>query len=74
MRLTPPQVFLVASGLTLVGAVYAYWLMPAALLRFVLWLLTRTLYCVRVEGRDNIPDKGARSSSATTFLSWMRCC
>jgi len=58
LRLTPPQVFLVASVLTLAAAIYAYWLMPAAILRFLLWLLTRTLYRVRVEGRDNIPDKG----------------
>ncbi|MCL4789156.1 MAG: MFS transporter [Verrucomicrobia bacterium] len=58
LRLTPPQVFLVAAGLTLVGAIYAYCLLPAALLRFVLWLLTRTVYRIRVEGRDNIPGKG----------------
>ena len=34
------------------------WLLPDSLLRFVLWLLTRTLYRVRVLGRDNIPEKG----------------
>ena len=28
------------------------------MLRFGLWLLTRTLYRVRVLGRENIPDKG----------------
>ena len=44
--------------LTLVGAIYVVGLLPDALLRFVLWLLTRTLYRVRVLGRDNIPAKG----------------
>jgi acyl-[acyl-carrier-protein]-phospholipid O-acyltransferase/long-chain-fatty-acid--[acyl-carrier-protein] ligase len=58
LRLTPPQVFLVASALTLAAAIYAYWLMPAAILRFILWLLTRTIYRIRVEGRDNIPERG----------------
>src|SRR5262245_37160473 len=34
------------------------WRLPDALLRCVLWLLTRTVYRVRVLGRDNIPEKG----------------
>jgi len=34
------------------------WLLPDALLRFVLWLVTRTLYRVRVLGRHNIPEEG----------------
>ena len=32
--------------------------LPAALLRFVLWLLTITIYRIKVLGRDNIPEKG----------------
>ena len=43
---------------TLAGTIYVVWLLPDALLRFGLWLLTRTLYRVRVLGRDNIPGKG----------------
>jgi len=58
MHLNPRQIFLVGGVLTLVTAVYVIWLLPDALLRFGLWLLTRTLYRVRVLGRDNIPAKG----------------
>lgn len=57
-HLNPLQVFLFGGVLTLAGGVYAVWLLPDALLRFVLWLLTRTIYRIRVEGRDNIPEKG----------------
>ena len=57
-HLTPGQIFLFGGVLTLAGAVYALFLLPDALLRFILWLLTRTIYRIRVEGRDNIPAKG----------------
>ena len=32
--------------------------MPDSLMRLLLWLLTKTIYRIRVEGRDNIPEKG----------------
>ncbi len=55
---TPLHIFLVGGVLTLAGGIYALWLLPDALLRFLLWLATHTLYRVRVMGRDNIPPKG----------------
>lgn len=58
LHLNPLQVFLVGGVLTFVGAIYAVWLLPDSMLRFVLWLLTKTIYRIRVEGRDNIPEKG----------------
>jgi acyl-[acyl-carrier-protein]-phospholipid O-acyltransferase/long-chain-fatty-acid--[acyl-carrier-protein] ligase len=58
LQLSPLHIFLFAGVLTLAGAVYALFLLPDALLRFVLWVLTRTLYRIRIEGRDNIPAKG----------------
>ncbi len=57
LQLSPRYIFLLGGVLTLVGAVYALFLLPDALLRFVLWVLTRTIYRIRVEGRDNIPPK-----------------
>ena len=44
--------------LTLFAAIYVIILLPDSLLRFVLWGLTRTVYQIRVVGRDNIPAKG----------------
>jgi acyl-[acyl-carrier-protein]-phospholipid O-acyltransferase/long-chain-fatty-acid--[acyl-carrier-protein] ligase len=57
-QLSPRGIFLFGGVLTLVGAVYALILLPDSLLRFVLWILTRTIYRIRVDGRDNIPSKG----------------
>ncbi len=58
LHLRPSTVFTLLAVVTLGGTVYVVWLMPDALLRFGLWLLTRTLYRVRVLGRENIPEKG----------------
>ncbi len=55
---SPLQIFLFGGVLTFAGAVYAVWLLPDALLRFVLWVITRTIYRIRVLGRENIPSKG----------------
>jgi acyl-[acyl-carrier-protein]-phospholipid O-acyltransferase/long-chain-fatty-acid--[acyl-carrier-protein] ligase len=57
-HLSPSQVFLFGSILTLAGTVYVVILLPDSLLRFVLWLLTRTIYRIHILGRDNIPAKG----------------
>ena len=58
LHLSPSTVFVITAVATLAGTIYVLWLLPDALLRFALWLLTRTIYRVRVLGRDNIPEKG----------------
>ncbi len=55
---SPRTVFLLSAVATLAGTVYVLVLLPDALLRFVFWMLTRTIYRLRVEGRDNIPERG----------------
>ena len=69
-HLTLPQIFLFGAVLSLAGTIYCVWLMPDSLLRFVLWLLTRTLYRIRVDGRDNIPEKGG-ALFVCNHASWM---
>jgi acyl-[acyl-carrier-protein]-phospholipid O-acyltransferase / long-chain-fatty-acid--[acyl-carrier-protein] ligase len=54
----PSSIFLVSGVATLAATIYMVWLLPDALLRFVLWLLTRTVYRIRVAGQENIPAKG----------------
>jgi acyl-[acyl-carrier-protein]-phospholipid O-acyltransferase/long-chain-fatty-acid--[acyl-carrier-protein] ligase len=44
--------------MTLAGAAYAVWLMPDSLLRLMLWVITHSVYRLRVEGRENIPERG----------------
>jgi len=58
VHLTPGNVFLVGTALTLAATIYTVWLLPDSLLRLVLWIVTRTVYRIRIVGRDNIPEKG----------------
>jgi len=58
LHLNPSTVFVLTAVVTLAGTIFVLWLLPDAVLRFGLWLLTRTLYRVRVLGRENIPPKG----------------
>lgn len=57
-ELSPTTMFMITAVATLAGTVYVLWLLPDALIRLVLWMLTHTFYRVRVIGRENIPDKG----------------
>ncbi len=58
LHLKPPQIFLAGALLSLAGAIYILQLMPDSLVRLMLWLVTKTIYHIRVEGRDNIPERG----------------
>jgi acyl-[acyl-carrier-protein]-phospholipid O-acyltransferase / long-chain-fatty-acid--[acyl-carrier-protein] ligase len=58
LHFSPRGIFLTGGVLTLAGAIYVLWLLPDALLRFVLWFLTRTVYRIRVLGSEHIPAKG----------------
>ena len=58
LKLGPQSAFLLGGLLTLAATIYVVWLLPDSLLRFVLWVLTHTVYRIRVDGRDNIPSKG----------------
>ena len=58
LKLSPPQIFLAVAAAGLVATVYVLVLLPDSLLRLVLWLVTHTIYRVRVIGRDHIPEKG----------------
>lgn len=56
--LEPHQIFLLLAAITAGVAGYLIWLLPDSLIRLVLWMVTSTIYRVRILGRDNIPDRG----------------
>jgi acyl-[acyl-carrier-protein]-phospholipid O-acyltransferase/long-chain-fatty-acid--[acyl-carrier-protein] ligase len=58
LGLGPATVFAVGSAMTVIATVYALFLLPDSLLRLLLWMLTHSLYRIRVEGRDNLPERG----------------
>ena len=53
-----PQLFLVVGVLNALVAAYIYTLVPEFLMRFLAWMLIHTVYRVRQEGLENIPDEG----------------
>jgi len=58
LKLAAPQIFLIVAIATLAATIYLLFLLPDALLRFVLWCVTNSIYKIRLVGRDNIPAKG----------------
>ncbi|HEV8673597.1 MAG TPA: acyl-[ACP]--phospholipid O-acyltransferase [Methylomirabilota bacterium] len=57
-ELSARQILLAASAATLAGTIWALWLLPDALLRLALILLTHTFYRLTVIGRDHVPEEG----------------
>jgi 1-acyl-sn-glycerol-3-phosphate acyltransferase len=56
---TIPQVFLALAIANAVVAIYIFTLVPEFLMRFLSWVLVRTLYRLRLHGiEDNVPDEG----------------
>jgi len=56
--LTIPQLFLAVGLMNAAVAVYIYALVPEFLMRFLAWLLVHSVYRVRLEGADNVPEEG----------------
>jgi acyl-[acyl-carrier-protein]-phospholipid O-acyltransferase/long-chain-fatty-acid--[acyl-carrier-protein] ligase len=56
-RLDPRGVILASSVITGAGTVYVLMLLPEWFGRLVMFLITHTVYRVRVSGRENFPDK-----------------
>jgi acyl-[acyl-carrier-protein]-phospholipid O-acyltransferase/long-chain-fatty-acid--[acyl-carrier-protein] ligase len=52
------QTILLAGILTLLGTVYVLKVLPDFLIRFLLWLLTHTIYRIRIEGQQHVPFRG----------------
>jgi len=58
LHLGADKVFFAGACMTLAATFYAVVLLPDSVLRLALWVLTHTFYVTRVEGRDNIPERG----------------
>ena len=44
--------------LTLVASIYVLSVVPEFLVRFCLWLLTHTIYRIRIDGQEHVPSRG----------------
>ena len=56
--MTIPQLFILAAVLNAVVATYIYTLVPEFLMRFLTWVLVNTMYRIKVNGLENIPERG----------------
>ena len=70
LELSSDQIFLVAGLGTLPVLFYVVWLIPQATIRFVVWLLSRTVYRVRTYGIENLPD-GGPALLVANHVSWI---
>ena len=73
LNLSPLEIFLVGGVMTFAGSVYAVTLLPDALLRFVLWVLTRTIYGFAWTAGTTFPPKAVHCSCAIICRWLMRC-
>jgi 1-acyl-sn-glycerol-3-phosphate acyltransferase len=56
---TVRELLLIAGILNIFVAIYIYTLIPEFLMRFIVWILTHTLYRIKKTGFDHIPENGA---------------
>lgn len=58
LELSVPEFFLALAIANVLVAAYIYTVVPEFLIRLLIWMLTHTMYRVKHEGMDNIPDEG----------------
>jgi 1-acyl-sn-glycerol-3-phosphate acyltransferase len=58
LGLSAAKIFLVDALLNVLVAIYIFTLVPEFLMRFIIWILVNTLYRVRVDGIQHVPEEG----------------
>jgi acyl-[acyl-carrier-protein]-phospholipid O-acyltransferase/long-chain-fatty-acid--[acyl-carrier-protein] ligase len=58
LKLRADEIFFAGACMTLVATLYAVLFLPDCVVRLGLWMLTHSIYRLRVDGRDNIPERG----------------
>jgi len=58
LHLTLSQIILLSGVFTLLSTIYIVGRLPEFFVRFTLWLLTHTIYRIRIAGRPHIPSRG----------------
>ncbi len=70
LSMSSNEVFLLAGIGTIPILIYGCWLIPQATIRFIVWLISRTMYRVRTYGIENIPEQGPALLVAN-HVTWM---
>ena len=58
LRWTPSHILAALGAVTLLATIYIAYLVPAPLVRLVLWILAHTFFRIRIVGASNIPKTG----------------
>jgi 1-acyl-sn-glycerol-3-phosphate acyltransferase len=59
LGLDAAEIFLCAAVLNVAVAAYIFTLVPEFIMRFITWVLVNTLYRVRADGLQHVPEEGA---------------
>src|SRR5262249_46348745 len=58
LHASPATILLIFGILTLLSSIYVLSIVPEFLVRFSLWLLTHTIYRIRIVGQEHVPSRG----------------
>jgi acyl-[acyl-carrier-protein]-phospholipid O-acyltransferase/long-chain-fatty-acid--[acyl-carrier-protein] ligase len=58
LQLAPDTIILIIGLFTIAGTIVVLYLLPDYVVRFVVWLITHTLYRIQIVGAQNIPLRG----------------
>ena len=58
MHFSGSQIIALGGALALIATVYILFILPDFFVRFMLWMLTHTVYKIKIVGRPNIPVRG----------------
>jgi acyl-[acyl-carrier-protein]-phospholipid O-acyltransferase/long-chain-fatty-acid--[acyl-carrier-protein] ligase len=58
LRASPATLLLIFGIVTLVATVYLISLVSDFMIRFVLWMVTHTIFKIRITGQENVPFRG----------------
>ncbi len=66
----PRDVFLLCGIFAIGVLVYIFWRIPHECLRFFVWIITSTIYRLRVHGQENLPREGP-GLVVSNHISWL---
>jgi acyl-[acyl-carrier-protein]-phospholipid O-acyltransferase / long-chain-fatty-acid--[acyl-carrier-protein] ligase len=58
LALSAAEILLAFGILTLLASIYVLSVVPEFLVRFTLWLITHTIYRIRILGQEHVPSRG----------------
>ncbi|HEX2473359.1 MAG TPA: MFS transporter, partial [Lacipirellulaceae bacterium] len=67
---TSREIFLLCAFATIPVFVYIVVLIPQATIKFLAWLITHSIYTIRVHQRENIPEQGG-AILVPNHISWL---